>query len=391
MKLLFIGDLYKHPANHLETNHDWLMDLWFPNQKYSVTKINDLVQANTTSVKNHFPKSAYTNSLEKESSTQITHFLTEKLPLFDCIIAFECTKETRLILESIHAKIIFIFFSPLRFSSRQTFTLCSNNSELQQKISVVNNKALGYYTQQAHYVKHLVNIQTSNNLKPNSVLLIGQVENDLSVWNGKEYTNLDTYFDEILKLSSNYDTIYYKPHPLSKKNNSRIANSPNVVNTDVDIYELLGSDAIKHVVTVSSSVAKEAVFFNKKVTQFLSFYIPKECKNIPYTMDENFWNYLLIGDAKKCDMLSYLNVDQIDIRPIRDLYWGYDKIVKLENKEINSKHNDLKNELLELKKVGYENAIRIEKHNRTIQKLTKRNLIFFLSNLKKKIRKYCNP
>lgn len=345
MQILFISDIFKHPVNHLPTNHDWLVDLWFDNS-YNVTKIKNLFTNNDT--EQYLPKKPYNSFLSKISVDKITQFLEEQLPRFNYIIAFECTYETRQILSSIHPNIIFIYFSPLRYCNRQTFTLSSNNSNLQQRIDFVYQKSKHYYHQQAYFVKNLISNQTENlNINSNSILLIGQVENDLSVWNGNTFLCLDDYYDDIMKLTANYSTVYYKPHPFSNNNNDRILNSKNIIKTDDEIYRLLSCDAIKHIVTVSSSVASEAKMFGKTVTQFSHLYISKDCKNIPHTLDYQFWQYMFDADAN--DEYLKLEIDQIDIRPIRKTYWGYKYILDLTSPYA-ATINSLQNELEQIKK-----------------------------------------
>ncbi|NIJ45767.1 hypothetical protein FHR24_002238 [Wenyingzhuangia heitensis] len=396
MKILFLTDIYKHPVDHLPTNHDWLANLWFSNKKYTITKINDILKPNESNIGPELPKKPYTSVLKNSSITKITNYLKETIPSFDYVIAFECCEETRIILEQIHPKIIYIYFSPLRYSNRQTFTLSSNDKELQQKIVEVSNLGINYYQQQANYVKNLVNNKQSPlDIQPKSILLIGQVEADLSVWDGIKYTNLDDYFDEIIKIASNYNTIYYKPHPFAKKNNDKIANATNIINTDIEIYRLLSSDCIEHVITVSSSVAKEAKFFNKKVTQFSSLYISDDCKSVPYTMDENFWNYMF--DTSNNSLSKQLTIDYLDIRPIRNTYWGYKFILELELKPhevYKTLLESINNDLVKTQQLATELSNNIEKITKEqcktkidIIKLQNKSILYILSKTVKKIKK----
>ncbi len=318
-------DIFSHPLHHQDTNHDWVIDFWLPKSIYKIEKATNNITKDEE-IYSYLPDKPYSN-LNNERTELISNYLKNNLNHIDLVIAFECKPETRNILNKIHKNIVYAFFSPLRYSDRLTFALTSNNEEFQKKIEIAHKKALQYYQNQASYVSHFINNNTTKlDIPENSTLLIGQVEQDLAVWNGKDYLNLDQYFDDIEKKSTN-STLLYKAHPFAPDNNLKIRTNKNVTIVDAEIYQLLASEKVKKVITVSSSVAKEAFFFEKKVTQYFSGYITEKTKSIPYTQDPKFWNYLL--DKSNDLFTTEFNIDAIDIRPIRKTYWGYSYISNL--------------------------------------------------------------
>lgn len=356
MNILFTIDIFSHPVNHMPTNHDWLVDFWFKSPAHTTTKIVDIIN-DDEKISTYLPKEPY-SILDNTSEKIISQFLEKHVNNYDIVIAFECKEKTRTILESLHKKIIFTFFSPIRFTNRLTFSLHSNNPEIQKKIISANEKSKKYYLEQAVYISSLI----SNNFLPlqipkNSILLIGQVEEDLSVWNGSKYLSLDDFIIQINEIISNYDYVYYKPHPFSNGNNKKIQSLQNVELINEEIYQLLSSDSIEHIITVSSSVAEEAKLFNKKITKFSNSYIPNNSKNIPYTMDSNFWNLLFTRNNNFVD--DNLFIDEIDIRPIRNTYWGYKFIKKIENPYVKDliHQNSLLKEELHMIKCKYDDLI----------------------------------
>ena len=323
-------DLLTHPLNHKPTNHEWVVDFWFNNEKYNVVKASEFITTDN-SIWPYLSQKPY-SSLSEEQVLKISIYLKEILVNYDYIIAFECKQQTREILNNIHNNVIYTFFSPLRYANRLSFTFTSNNSQIQKKIETAYSKATEYFKSQATYVTNLINnTNDSLDLPNHTTLLIGQVVEDLAVWNGNEYLNLDNFEEDIINLTKGTNTVY-KAHPFSKENNSKIQSNKNIKTIDEEIYRLLASDSIKHVITVSSSVAKEAEFFEKKVTQFFSGYITDEAKSLPFTQDPLLWEFLL--NEVNLTSIPYFTIDKVDIRPIRNTYWGYHYIWNIEFSEL---------------------------------------------------------
>lgn len=326
--VFFMCDLFTHPVDYKLTNHEWVVDFWLDKKNYNVVKASDVI-TEKNDVWPYLAKEPYSN-LEGSQITHISRYLKKTLGTYDVIIAFECKQQTRNIITDIHNTIIYAFFSPLRFTDRLSFTFTSNNINIQKKIEIAHSNASVYFHNQAAYIKNLMtNKYDPLNIPKESTLLIGQVEEDLAVWNNKEYLNLDSFEDTIVELCKN-TTNLYKAHPFSKNNNKKIQSKENIKIIDDEIYRLLSSESITRVITVSSSVAKEAEFFGKKVIQFFSGYITDKAKSIPYTQDPIFWQFLL---DKENITTPELKIDYIDIRPIRSTYWGYKNVWDIELSE----------------------------------------------------------
>lgn len=349
MKIFFFSDILRHPIDNQPTDHSWLLNLWFNDENYDLSKISDFHIPNN--IKTILPKEPYSNVNEEDIPTISNYIKDEITSKHDIIIAFECTERTRKIVSELHSKVLFVYFSPLRYCNRQTFSLSSNNLEFQSKIDSIYKKATTYYKQEANYVKELINNNYPELDYPkDSILLVGQVEKDLSVWNGNKFVNLDDYLDVILEKYKNENVSFlYKAHPLSKENNPKVISHPNIRCIDDNIYRILSSTSISCVITISSSVAKEASFFGKKTKEYLHSYIPNESKSIPYLMENFFWQFLF--NDTTIENAHFSMIDRRDIRPTRNLYWGYKSILELASIHkdnfhiINENINGVKNEM----------------------------------------------
>ena len=137
----------------------------------------------------------------------------------------------------------------------------------------VKNNQLSVHTMYAfaNYLKAHYNKKRSLNIAENSCLLIGQTKIDTVLMNGNSFASLLDYKAEITKISNNYNTIYYKQHPVEKLNKEVLLflkNIPNAVEIYDNTYKMLSNKNIKLVFGLNSGVLYEAKFFGKD-TQFL--------------------------------------------------------------------------------------------------------------------------
>ncbi len=159
---------------------------------------------------------------------------------------------------------------PIRFADDIFFNFETNDDKLREKLKEyeVNYDIFYHYADivKATYLKTV----KKNNIKENSLLLIGQTQKDKVIYNGEKYLSLLDYIDTLRTISKNYETIYFKPHPYAK-NNKQIykilkKEFPHITMIYDNIYHLLSNDNIKHVVGLNSSVLYEAKYFKKDVT-----------------------------------------------------------------------------------------------------------------------------
>jgi hypothetical protein len=123
----------------------------------------------------------------------------------------------------------------------------------------------------ANYLKAYYNNKKALNINENSCLLVGQTKADSVLINGDRFASLDNYKDEIIEISKNYNTIYYKQHPAEKLSPavlSFLKSIPNAKEIFDNTYHILSNKNIKLVVGLNSGVLYEANFFGKQA-QFL--------------------------------------------------------------------------------------------------------------------------
>lgn len=158
---------------------------------------------------------------------------------------------------------------PIRYLDDQLFGCATNSTEISKilkKFSVDPNEfELG-----AHLIS-AQSVQRQLNVKPNSLLVVGQTKLDKSLISDGKLVDLRDFKDELVRLANDYENIYFKPHPYRKDNTELKAFLDTIkptIMTNENIYHLLSSRNIKAVTGVSSSVIYEARFFDKK-RQFL--------------------------------------------------------------------------------------------------------------------------
>ena len=218
---------------------------------------------------------------------------------------------------------------PIRFADDIFLNFETNDDALKQKLKKyeVNYDIFYHHADiiKASYLK----TAKKNMIKKNSLLLIGQTEQDTVVFDGKKYLSLVDFISHIKEISKNYDTVYFKPHPYAK-NNKQILNNlktqiPNISITYENIYHLLSNENIKEVVALNSSVLYEAKYFRKKVTFLYNSYFDFTSNDIGIYnsyFTSKFWSDILeIQDTN-----ISLPLSQNRLRKSLNNFWGYAEI-----------------------------------------------------------------
>ena len=89
-------------------------------------------------------------------------------------------------------------------------------------------------------------------IKENSLLIVGQLHEDKSVFDGKKYISILDYADELNEMAQSHSSVIYKPHPYLKskrlffKKLRKLIPSLRILNEN--IYVLLSHPSISKVV-----------------------------------------------------------------------------------------------------------------------------------------------
>lgn len=224
-----------------------------------------------------------------------------------------------------HRNITYFDFSihPVRFLDDLLFSIESNCENFNTKINKYKvDDRLFYKFASLHKAKMVS--KSTNKTKNNSALIIGQTEVDKSLIKNGKCLNLMDFIEKIKEIKTKYSTVYFKPHPYSRK--KRILNEIKklgVVVTYENIYKLLTDQNIEMVAGISSSVLYEAKFFNKEVNYFLNPKQSYDCAiDFDTFTDSEFWSDLL--DIKLETKQILVNKKPNRIRDIIGMYWGYD-------------------------------------------------------------------
>ncbi len=113
----------------------------------------------------------------------------------------------------------------------------------------------------------------SPRIKVGSALFVGQVHDDTSLISNGDYLSFNSYINDIASLIDDIEYVYYKPHPYASSWNvfsdlrllAEAKQSWNgVYLCNYNIYRLLSSEEVGMVVSLTSSVSKESIYFGKK-------------------------------------------------------------------------------------------------------------------------------
>jgi len=257
----------------------------------------------------------------------------------DILLGFEFSSQTKRLLEKLDITYINFWHHPVKFLDDLPLAFESNCPKIREnlkKFSISEDK-LKFY---AKYLKN--KIKNSKDFRKieipaNSLLLVGQSENDQSLMKSGKMLSFNDFQEQIDNFQGN---IIYAPHPqnLNKKRTKiHIKNKPNLVKfldknkerltiSFESTYLLMASDNIKEVWAISSSIIREAKLFGKDAKYL---YQPLFDDSICIMTDflyPHFWNKIFdlqeIEEVKFDDIKNRLRLITRDC----NLFWGMSEI-----------------------------------------------------------------
>ncbi|MGR5297190.1 glycosyltransferase [Vibrio mediterranei] len=285
-RIVITGDVFRRPKNGKgfiqDGNIQWVYDL-FSFLLEDITGENVILDMTSYAESGFSAGDFYGNSNEScDYYKWVSNFnkcvfsddeinYTKKCYHNDFIIGFELSNFQKKLFEACDIPFLNLAIHPARFGDDYYFKVDLNKnfdygdySQYLVKDSTIKKNALFYKAQN----------RRGNRLevKGNSVLFCGQVEEDASLIDGNYMVDKDMYHKDIMELASQHEHLYYKPHPHSlnqKATFELIDRLPNASIINSPFYELISKDEIKTVAAISSGTLYEAELFGKSTVRLL--------------------------------------------------------------------------------------------------------------------------
>ena len=248
-------------------------------------------------------------------------------PLFDydLIVGFEINPNVVLALSRAGKRFLDITQDPIRFCPDLFFRIRGNLPDIETKLSAWR---VPDATVSAEAARLRAGISSGYDGSP-AVLFTGQVNIDSSLIANARLTRITPFIDQIDQLRKGR-TLLLKPHPMAPNSQDLLTlydQFPDSRYITTNIYSLLAAPAIEQIVTLSSSTASEAVWFDKPALSLITPDIlapPPSVVSPFHRVDARltstaFWAGLLH------DMPAFIFMEPPP-KPLRQLFspsWGY--------------------------------------------------------------------
>ena len=277
------------------------------------------------------PRNAYEPLMGEERETSAK--LMENIFLeYDLIIAFELSKESRSWIERINTKHLVFYIHPARFCSDWVFSVYSNDEQLASRMKEYHI-TIGEFKNLATYWKALINERLHElDLENDSVLLIGQLSSDMSVWDGSKMLSLYDFDEKIKEIVKTSPKVYFKSHPHGGEVSQRYASESELEFIDENIYWLLASGKIKTVYAISSSVVQEAKYFGVDSHYLWEPYFNRDGQYLSigkYLFCSTFWTSVLRGGNRSVSHDLFFEDKAACLNRVRQGYGSYSFLYEL--------------------------------------------------------------
>ncbi len=186
------------------------------------------------------------------------------------VIGFELPKEAGQQLDARKQPYLSLAIHPLRYMDDIFFAFRTNSDAMLRTLQAheVNPVLCQAYANMVQAT--VLKSKKKPLLPPDTLLLVGQTERDLVIFDGESYLSLLDFIDAIAPLAATHRHVVFKPHPYARNNRmmhrqlkKRLGK---VAMTYANIYHLLSQPTLSHVCALNSSVLYEAEMFMKTAT-----------------------------------------------------------------------------------------------------------------------------
>ena len=203
-------------------------------------------------------------------SSPIRDLLEERLEGQFCI-GYELPPYLTLLLDALCVPYLDLRIHPVRFLDDLLFAARPSDPRMAAPIAEwATPRSLAWNS--AGLYQAAARLRPDAQIRPGTLLVIGQRPSDATQVAGGDFFRAAAIRNTLKRLLPAETPILLKDHPSGERHSllAEVATArPDAQFTDRGIYRLLADPAIGHVLTVNSSVAYEAAFFDKKVTTLL--------------------------------------------------------------------------------------------------------------------------
>lgn len=272
-----------------------------------------------------------------------------------------------------------IFEGSVRFLQDLHFCMRSNVLEIYNKLLKYQYPESFIYIEAGQVKAHYKDVGFHNkyNLKPNSLLLIGQLESDLSLLVGNKYIALSDCEEKLKSVVKNYDYIYYKPHPYIRDDSKNLEFIKQFSKFEIcnhNFYSLMSTPQITGVAALSSGTLKEAGYFGKNTHALSHLYVDYHINEPEINRDKfviltndcyspSFWSDVLSPCLDTKETLAFKFDNNVNfLRNIYSSWWDYEIGKYAEHQAVNDTNAILFEQVENLR-------AEVEKNKKEIRKL----------------------
>jgi FMN phosphatase YigB (HAD superfamily) len=280
-------------------------------------------------------------AISEKSKDYLRQFIDESA----IVIGYELSLQTRRLLTDMGAIYVDVWLHPVRFLDDILFAVSSNHEKVFSCIvrESINEETFYQYARRLKVQYYKGFNKKELDLPAGTSVFVGQTLNDKAICrNGQMLTLLD-FEDRFADMCRQSRRVLYSRHPFVKKGDEKILRFlrrfRNVELTEIPAYNLLASPKVSKVTTISSSVAYEALYFEK---HFEFWHRPAvriggqfgqdHTTIYQRIVDPSFWSAVLgpvmpVSDAPRVCFLE----GKDKLRDMLAFYWSYAEIDKLEH------------------------------------------------------------
>lgn len=243
------------------------------------------------------------------------------------------------VLDNLNIPYIDIYVSAFKFLEDIHLAFRTNIKEIREKLVKYTYRENNLYIY-ANYIKsyYWAERKKIQNIEHNSLLLLGQTDVDLSLIKDNRLVLLSDYTDKIKDLCTQYNKVYYKPHPYAKKDNKNeifIRSIENVSVINTNFYRLMSEENIIATAALSSGTLTESKYFGKESIyishKFVNYCFDKKAEKEDFILIEDeyysptFWSDILapLFNTIKCNNFNFNN-NTNRLRESLHIFWDYE-------------------------------------------------------------------